>query len=312
MRKGIAAVESSIKSSSGGTSGRYLSYFSLGDGETKILRFLTDADDIITTKFYEFVVDANDKFQTFVMAPDLYADDPNWHGEDWVVKYGGKVRNYGTKQLEDPKAKERTVAIAVEREEVAVEVNGKKVLKTQDKVVEIEIEDKDGKKRTHLARNFFLVKQAGGNFWNTLVGYYHEFGSLCDRDYKITRAGNDKNTSYRIIPKSEDPDFDLKELQARYGYGTGKDVDGNDIAEEERYLYVTQTLQEWVENAASEERIKAALLGTMAANTAETRPAPSWAGGEPDEPQGEAPVAAAPAEASSDMAALRERLARHK
>ena len=315
MRTGINAIESSLKGgggSSGGPTGRYLSYFILGDGESKVIRFLTDMDDVAVAQFYEFVKDKNGKFQNFVHAPSFYADDPSWQGEDWVRKYGGKTTDYTTKELVDPTPRERIVGIAVEREEVPTEVNGRRVLKTQDKLTQIE--GRDGKQ--YDARNYFIVKQAKA-FWNTVVGYYHEFGTICDRDYKITRTGTGRDVVYSVIPKNPDADWNpdgssLAALQAQYGYGTGTDMDGNPLTQEsdERFLYITQTLKDWMVNQASEERAKAALIGgeeivAPPLNTAS--PAPSWASDAADEPT------AAPASATaSDTSSLRARLERHR
>jgi hypothetical protein len=314
MRTGISAIESSLKrsgGSSGGPAGRYLSYFLLGDGESKVIRFLTDMDNdplgVAVAQFYEFVKDKNGKFQNFVHAPSFYADDPSWQGEDWVRKFGGKTTDYTTKEPVDPTARERIVGIAVEREEFPSEENGRRVLRSQDLLTQIE--GRDG--NMHDARNFYIVKQAKA-FWEYVKGYYHEFGTICDRDYKISRTGTGRDVVYSVIPKSPDPDWNhdgssLRELQARYGYGTNADLDGNPITQEseDRYLYITQTLQEWMENQASEERARAALVGE---DFVETRPGPSWATGESDEPQ----AAPAPAPTDSEVSSLRARLERHR
>jgi len=313
MRTGINAIESALKgngsSGSSGPAGRYLSYLILGDGESKVIRFLTDMEELAVTNFYEFVQDKNGKFQNFVVAPTFYADDPTWQGEDWVRKFGGKTKVYGTNDLEDPKPRERIVGIAVEREEIPIDVDGRRVLRTQDKL--IQIEGREGK--SYDARNYFIVKQAKA-FWNTVVGYYHEFGTICDRDYKITRTGTGRDIVYSIIPKTPDADWkhdgsSLKALQASYGYGTGMDMDGQAITQEseDRYLYITQTLQEWLKNQASEDRARAALVNDGETFTADTTASPSWA---------TAPVAdepnTAPAASGTDVSSLRARLERHR
>lgn len=315
MRTGISAVENSLKggggSSGSGPMGRYLSYFILGDGESKVIRFLTDMDDLAVAQFYEFVKDRNGKFQNFVVAPSFYADDPTWQGEDWVRKYGGKTTDYTTKELIDPTPRERIVGIAVEREEIPTEVEGRRVLKTQDNLVQIEGRDS----KMHDARNFFIVKQAKA-FWNTIVGYYHEFGTICDRDYKVTRNGTGRDVVYSVIPKNPDPNWNpdgssLKALQAQYGYGTGLDIDGNPITgeSEDRYLYITQTLKEWMVNQASEERAKAALSGDDGpAVNSPASSAPAWAAPTADEPTA---APAAPAN-GTDVSSLRARLERHR
>ena len=314
MRTGISAVENSLKGGGGssgtGPMGRYLSYLIIGDGESKVIRFLTDMDDLAVAQFYEFVKDKNGKFQNFVHAPSFYADDPTWQGEDWVRKFGGKTTDYTTKELVDPTPRERVVGIAVEREEVPTEVNGRRVFNTRDMLTQIE--GRDGK--MYDARTFFIVKQAKA-FWNTVVGYYHEFGTICDRDYKVTRTGTGRDVVYSVIPKNPDPDWNadgssLKALQAQYGYGTGLDLDGNPITpeSEDRYLYITQTLKDWMTNQASEERARAALAYEDAPPVNSTAPAPSWATGGADEPT----AAPAPASVGNGVSSLRERLERHR
>ena len=314
--RGANAIENFLTSSGGGSSsgpsGRYLSYFILGEGDTKIVRFLTDVPEVELADFYEFVLDKNGKFQNFVVAPSYYADDPTWQGEDWVQKFGGKSRVYGSNELEDPKPKRRVVGIAVEREEVSVETGaggGRRRTETQDKLIRIEGRDNV----MHDARNFFVMKPTAKALWSMLIGYYNEFGTLCDRDYKITRIGTGREITYRVIPLTPDPDWDmdgssLKELQARYGYGTGLDVDGNPITQdsEDRYLYITQTLSEWMQNQASEERARSALVGDGETFKADTTPPPSWATSSGDEPN------AAPAANGTEVSSLRERLERHR
>lgn len=313
MRTGISAIESALRgngsSGSSGPTGRYLSYLILGDGESKVIRFLTDMNEVAVTNFYEFIVDKNGKFQNFVVAPSFYADDPTWQGEDWVRKFGGKSKVFGTNDLEEPKPRKRIVGIAVEREEFPVDVDGSRVLRTQDKL--IQIEGREGK--NHDARNYFIVKQANA-FWDTVVGYYHEFGTICDRDYKITRTGTGRDVVYRVIPKSPDANWNpdgssLKALQAQYGYGTGLDVDGNPLTPEsdDRFLYITQTLNEWLKNQASEDRARAALVNDGETFTAAATPPPSWASAPAaDEPN------AAPAASGTDVSSLRARLERHR
>jgi hypothetical protein len=188
-------------------------------------------------------------------------------------------------------------------------------MRTQDKLTQFE--GKDGK--SYDARNFLIVKQYK-TFWQTLTSYYHEFGTLCDRDYKITRTGTKKDIVYTIIPKSPDPDWNhdgssLAELRAAYGYGTGKDMDGNELTMDsaDRFLYCRQTLDEWVYEQASEDRARDALVGGGV--QPDPRPAPSWAADANDEPTAapSAPVdAPAPAAANSEVSSLRARLERHR
>lgn len=304
MRVGLnAALEATPKSGGGGGGmGRYLSYFILGEGETKIVRFLTDEPDIRRVKFHEFIQDRNGKFQNFVYAPDL-----NPSSEDWVAKYGGRTTDFTTKQPVESTPRDRIVGIAVEREEMPVQDNGRQVLKTQDKL--LSFEGKDGK--SYAARNFMVVKQYS-KFWTVMANYHQEFGSICDRDYKITRTGTGRDIVYSIIPKTADADWNndgssLAALRAQYGYGTGQDMDGQALTleSEDRFLYCRETLQEWLQNQATEERAREALVGGETI-TASPAPASGWASSAADEPT------AAPAAGGTDVSSLRARLERHR
>ena len=91
---------------------------------------------------------------------------------------------------------------------------------------------------------------------------------------------------------------------------TGLDLDGNPITpeSEDRYLYITQTLKDWMTNQASEERARAALAYEDAPPVNSTAPAPSWATGGADEPT----ATPAPASVGNGVSSLRERLERHR
>lgn len=305
MRFGLDSALEAAKSSSGGggAPGRYLSYLILGDGETKVVRFLTDQGDIAGIRFHEFIKDKNGKFQNFVYAPDL--EDGNT--VDWVEKYGGKTTDYTTKEPVESRPRMRIVGIVVEREEVPVDEGGRRVVKTQDKLTEFP--DKDGV--NHTARNFLVIKQSD-RFWNQMAGYHHEYGTICDRDYKITRNGVGTALTFAIVPKSPDPDWNndgssLAKLRAQYGYGTGQDMDGNTLTREsaDRFLYCRQTLPEWLAEQGSEERAREALAGGAEPALNSPTPAPGWASGAPDEPLADSTPTA-------EMSSLRARLERHR
>lgn len=317
MKSGVDAFQKFVSrkpAPRGGTPppGGYLNYFILADGEQKIVRFLTDPDDmLVDITFYEFVLTSTGKYANFVVAPDFYADDPTWRGEDWVLKYGGKVKPYGSNTFEDPQRRQRTIALVVEREEVVeTDPSGKRRVTRTDKLSQFE--GRDG--RTYNSRNFMVVKPTSNTFWPTLVNYHEAFGTLCDRDYLIKRIGTGRDINYSIIPKDPDPGWEndgssLAELQARYGYKTGLDVDGNEITSEspDRYLYWTQSLREWAESQASEERARSLLCPD------DDRPSPppsngaGWSQAAADEP-----VAVAAPSADDELASLRARLERHR
>ena len=317
MALGFDALNKSITEaanrSAQGFSGK-LNYFNWKNGETKVLRFLTD--EVLTVPFYEMVVDNQGKFKDFIVAPRLHEDDPNWTGEDWVLKYGGKQHENGMSgPLIAPTAKVRSACIAVLREEAPREVNGKTVMGYQDYLHEITVGGKD-----FPARYFGIVKQSLQLFWGQMSGYHHEFGTICDRDYKIKRVGERLDTSYQIIPMREDENFDIRALQESYGYGKPRDKD-----DEERFLFCPQTVQEWADNYAGEERAKywlgdpkaAAQTQAQATNGTQYGAAEAAGASGLDEFRKETTHNPAPDEAqaapppASDFSALRARLEKH-
>jgi hypothetical protein len=239
IKTGLQALRESI-AKQGQSTNRSANYFKWENGDKKIIRFLTD--DIITANFYEYVVDARGKFQNFLYAPDVFGAGT----EDFVKKYNGKTYENGTSgALIDPKQKERTVAIAVLRKEVPKPGGGG--TEVVDYTEDIMVGDQKLK-----ARWYGIVKQAHGNFWHMLNDLGMRYGTLCDRDYEIKRTGDKLDTKYSIIPLEPDPDLkDIDNLHKYYGYG--KPFSPEDP---NRFLNCPQTLHQWAEYYASEDRVK--------------------------------------------------------
>ena len=102
------------------------------------------------------------------------------------------------------------------------------------------------------SRYFGIIRQSKKNFWSQLVNLGMRYGTLCDRDYEIKRTGSTLDTTYSIIPLEVDPELrDIDVLHEFYGYG--KEVKQDDP---NRLLYCPQTLPEWAEYYAGEERVK--------------------------------------------------------
>lgn len=243
MRTGFGAVDKAAEDakarSSQGFSGK-LNYLTIKDGETKVVRFLTD--DVLTALFYEYVVNNQGRWTDFIVPTDL---DPN--ATDWVKAYGGyQLENTMSGPRVPLSTKERSVGLCVLKEENPREVDGKTVMGYRDVLDEVTI---DGKQ--YPSRWFGIVKQSAQLFWTQMSGYHHEFGTICDRDYKIRRIGAKFDTTYQIIPLAEDKDFDILKFQEDYGYGHPRPKDDPD-----RFLYCPQTLPEWANDYSSESRVK--------------------------------------------------------
>lgn len=288
MESGLAALQRSIEEGKnrpsrrgGGERQEYsprLSYFGWKDGESKVLRFLTD--DIKQHMYAEYVLTKDGKSQNFIVDPD----------NNLVAKYGGKARESfvdPTSAMIEPRLVKRAAGVAVLREERPIKGNKTEIV---DHLYERTIGD------TVLPSRFFgVVRQALKNFWPTLVECAARYGTLTDRDYIIKRLGGGLDTSYSILPC--DPIDGLRtpeEVQAFYGYGKPWKAE-----DPERYLMCPQTIDEWVDYYSSEERIKYWLGADDAAPTSFSN------GNDDDEAQ------AAPAPSGTDFASLRERLIPH-
>ena len=231
--------------SSGGVQNRGLQYFNWKDGDKKVLRFLTD--DVITEKFADFITNNVGGTTTFLIDPT----DPNRLERYRSATPGiGWKQDFKTKQLVDPTPRILSVGVAVLREEVPGP-NGKTVL--QDYIYDRTVTDKDGHDSTHPSRFFGVVMQSVPNFWHTLaVSCFKRFGTICDRDYEITREGTGFDTKYSIIPLPEDPELTDPEVVRQF-YFYGNEFDNNDP---DRFLKCPQTLQQWAEYFSGEERHK--------------------------------------------------------
>ena len=134
-------------------------------------------------------------------------------------------------------------------------------LKKNKKATYAECKEAAGKKKLEIWPIMFgraqamlgIVKQAQQNFWTHLVAASNRYGgTICNRDYEISREGTGFDTKYHIIPI--DPDPDLKDLDVvKKFYGYGKEFDQSDP---DRFLFCPQTLHDWAKNYASEERVK--------------------------------------------------------
>ena len=256
MQTGFEAVKASVeraKNSGGG--GGYLNYFGWKDGDRKIIRFLTD--EVITCDWYDFVVTRDGKNAGSFPNPLQVG-----YEEDFVRKYGGLTKK--DNQLVPAVAHERTVGVAVLREERPVTRDGQSRTEVTDAIQELEISG------TKYDSHFFgVVGQSYRNFWATVVGYFSRYGTICDRDYEITRVGTGTDTQYTIIPC--DPIDGLRtteEVQKHYGYGVTRSPEDKD-----RFLYCPTTLASWIKEQGAEEYIKTRLgndtASSMTSNTSE-------------------------------------------
>jgi hypothetical protein len=235
MQGAIEEGKKRAEAARSGGSGSNLSYINWKPGDKKVLRFLTD--DVMTEEFAEFIIDNTGKTKNFMIPPN----DPHIIDRFKSPTPGiGWRKNPKTGVIEDVKLRKVGVGIAVLRKEDP---------DLQDFLHEQEV---DGTK--YLSRHFGIVQQSVSNFWHTLaVSCFKRYGTIIDRDYEITREGDGLNTKYSIIPLDVDPDLDtIEKVQSFYYYG--KEKWNNE--DPDRFLKCPQTLIEWAEYFASEERFK--------------------------------------------------------
>jgi hypothetical protein len=197
IRTGLDAFKDVMdRAKSGGSGGDRVptNWFSWSDGEAKILRFLTDADEVLWSYMHDYVPCKDGKRRNFVCRKEL--------GDDCEL--------CGT---EDVRRRECGWGVAVLRQEVREEVDGRsKVVGYTDWTEEIEVEE-NGKKLKKVRPFVGVVRQSPSNFWLYILGAYEKYGSLLERDMDIARKGGDKNTVYLVYPC--DP-VDIPNVKERY------------------------------------------------------------------------------------------------
>lgn len=247
FRTGLSAMQTALDDAeakaeaarSGGSFGPSLNYFSWKDGDKKILRFL--ADDMLIEDVYDFIMDNQGKMKTFMVDPD----DPHRLQRYMSPSPGiGWKQDFKTRQLVEPKTRKIGACVAVLRTEV---------VRDGKTVIEDEVYDKTIDDVTYQMRTFGVVNQSLPNFWHPMAkGFARRYGTICDRDYEITRDGNGIDTKYSIIPLDPDPDLDTPEKVAAF-YFYGQPWDKEDPL---RFLKCPMTTVEWAQYYSSEERHK--------------------------------------------------------
>lgn len=210
-------------------------FFSLGDGESSILRFITDANPVeVDGK----LVGGWITVQQHQMIPTKGAP-ADYKGDKWPEKMGATCRNdkafratYGdcyicAHLVDGTKIKKpsgRSWAWACLREEVRE--NGK-LMGYKDKTREVS-RKKEGseEQETVIEKDVVVVNLGWKNFFSIVEGYEGHYGTVLDRDFVIKRKGDGMDTTYSVIPL--DPiGLDLRDPEAlkKYGFESVKDAD---------------------------------------------------------------------------------------
>lgn len=186
LRQGMEHIERAVeRAKSGGGDGPPLNFFKWEDKETKVLRFLLEADETFVLEMHEYVACHDGKRRGFVCREEVDGDCELCKRDD--------VRS---------STKGWSIAALRTRE------GGEYVDYTE------EFEDEDG--NTKVRPWVGIVRQAPTNFWTYIQSIEAKKGSLKDYDLEIERKGDDKNTIYIIMPADRDPIENIDERYKNY------------------------------------------------------------------------------------------------
>jgi hypothetical protein len=198
LKKGMEAVKESLERSQRSASQTPNTYtetnwFYWKAGDTKAVRFLTDANDIFVVPVHENVPSYDGKNKTFVCRKAF--DSPC--------------------ELCDNKVYRRDVGygIAVLREQVYEEIEGqRKFTGYRDVTSTYEVEE-NGKTVLKKKPYVGIISQGMRNFWNQIAVISEKYGSLRDREIEIMRQGAGTDTTYMAFALDPKP---IENIETRY------------------------------------------------------------------------------------------------
>jgi hypothetical protein len=193
IKRGREAINESLSKGQGGGQYAETTWVSWKGGETKVLRFLTDIDDILVVSMHSMVDTHDGKKANFVCRSVF--DAPCELCAAGIYK---RDAGYG---------------VAVVRQPVHDVVDGvNKVVGYEDQVVEYEEETPQGivKKKKPVVG---IVNQSMRNFWNTVALVHEKYGDLRGFDMEIVRQGSGTDTVYVSFPLPPKP---IENMDSRY------------------------------------------------------------------------------------------------
>ncbi len=199
-RRGYAAVEESIEAAN--AAGDFTPFtlthpiqalwnMTWKDGETKVVRFLTDG--VITIGFHNFIQTRDGKRAEFVDTSQLQGE---LQRPDWIAAH---IKDEKGKPL---RPTNQTIGIVVERK------LNPDTREWEDVTAEFEVpsnpDDANSEKVTVEWPRFWVIKQ-GIRFWSQVDAYWSDLGTTTDRNFKIKRTGSSaQNTNYTVMPDLKD------------------------------------------------------------------------------------------------------------
>jgi hypothetical protein len=198
MEKGLAEVIKKSDERAAAFGKDRINFLFLGDREIAELRFITDAEGLIKAKIHtlEEMSPKGKKFRKKYCTMDDIGTCVNCSAgaplKSFIYLWAYILNIYHTTQ--NPKAAEA------------------------DSVKWTPIKLKDGKTYYVEAVNGPLVFRISmghkGAYQNMIVGFARDYGTLCDRNYRISRTGKELDTVYQLTPLKESPAPEaIKELK---------------------------------------------------------------------------------------------------
>ena len=196
LKRGMSAVKESLDRSQGvgpkASKYEQTNWFYWKAGETKVVRFLTDANEL-------YVVTVHENVETFDGKKKTFACRANWGESCELCSRQQYKRDLG-------------YAIAVLREPAYDEVDGqRKLVGYKDVVTTYETSEGTKKKPT-----VGIVSQAMRNFWSPIGLIAERYGSLKDRDIEIVRQGQTTDTQYMPFALDPKPIENIDERYAKF------------------------------------------------------------------------------------------------
>lgn len=174
MKKGIEEIKAAAERPASKGSSR--NYFKWAAGEEKVIRFLTDGEDILLAEMHEFVPCADGSKRSFVCRKEFDADCPI------------------CEEVPDSRRRQIGFGIALWRE----------TKREKGQVVTVDHLNDDGKAYVG------IIQQSPRNFWSFFWAAYDRYGTITDRDYSVNRQGSGVDTTYTAFPDNK-ADIDTSE-----------------------------------------------------------------------------------------------------
>jgi hypothetical protein len=213
FRRGGTAAEQAEKEASVSSSGRRgPDYFGLkDDGDSAVVRLLTDHDDWIWVNQHSFVPtkpgpkDA-EKWPKNMTSVCRYDKAFGGHYQDCYIDDGKLKNSFGKPATARP----RVWALAIEREIVrgdgseALGGPAKQgvVVGIRDKIDEVDELGSDGKPTGNKLKypRILVINQPMKGFFAHFKALHGLYGTVVDRDFSVTRSGTGTDTEYKIVP----------------------------------------------------------------------------------------------------------------